>query len=79
MSKINYRLFQELKSVANQNDGQSFHLIKTSSNPMQLMNEYYELENKYCIKLDTNKFNFDDERYLSVEVSGKVIKRFSVV
>jgi hypothetical protein len=77
MTKLNIKLFKELRKASDQQN--EFHLIKTPSNPVVLMSELYELDDKGCIKLDVNKFNYENDHSISVEASGRIIKRFSVV
>jgi hypothetical protein len=78
---MNLKLFNELKALADKQDGQSFNVIMTPPNPLQLMNDLYVLDDKNCIELEVNKFNYNEEDHsVSVETSG-TIKRylFSVV
>jgi hypothetical protein len=77
MTELNLKLLKELKKAADQQN--EFHLVKTPANPLLLMNELYELDDKNCIELEVNKFNYKDDHSISVEASGKIIKRFSLV
>ncbi len=76
MIKLNLKLLNELKQIANQQG--EFH-VEYSYNTLKISNEFDKLRSKGLIKIEKNKFNATGNGVV-LEVKGKILKDiFTVV